>query len=211
MRQVVIGCHPGVGVNLNHVKYELAYMRVLYLAKMRMFRVVLALSVLEKLAQGEYRSLKKQFGDDAANTEDVHSPVHASLPFRLLTRSQKPLGSQIACPPSRKVKIEREVGRVILRKMGGLVCRRKISQIEPVPRCDEDVFGLDVTVVDVFGVTISYSGQQLEGEPFLLDLLEKWSCTQSVVQRAVNVLSNQVAASCCFDDSVIRQSVGNVC
>ena len=52
-----------------------------------------------------------------------------------------------------------------------LVCGGEVGQIEPVPGCDQDVFRLDVAVINIDSMTVAYSGQQLKREPFLLNFL----------------------------------------
>lgn len=49
------------------------------------------------------------------------------------------------------------------------VRRGKVSEVQPVPRRNQDVFSLDVAVKDVSGMTVPYSAEKLEREPFLLN------------------------------------------
>ena len=58
---------------------------------------------------------------------------------------------------------------------------REVGQIEPVPRRDENVLGLDVAVVDVPGMAIPHDRQQLEGNPLLLNVLQEGSSAMTLV------------------------------
>jgi hypothetical protein len=58
-----------------------------------------------------------------------------------------------------------------------LIRGRKVGEIQPIPGCDKDILGLDVAMIDVPGVAVSYSAKELEREPFLLYLFQEWTCT----------------------------------
>ena len=51
---------------------------ILYLVEKHEFRVIFFFPILVKLTQGKYRRLEEQFGDNAADAEDIHSPGDSS-------------------------------------------------------------------------------------------------------------------------------------
>jgi len=132
---------------------------VLDLGQVRL-EVVLALAVLEKLAEGERRrALHPQLGEDAAEREDVHRLGHLAVALAELERvllarrvgagGIEALGREVAGAARRRVEVEREGGRVVERQERRLERRGKVGEVGPVPGCDDDVLGLDVAVRDL--------------------------------------------------------------
>jgi hypothetical protein len=98
--QIVFSRHPRIRIDLNHVFDELSYMRVLDFAEMRKVRVILSLSILEELAQREYRRLKKQLGNDTSYAEDIHRPIYIAFALGLLAGCKESFRRQVACTPA---------------------------------------------------------------------------------------------------------------
>lgn len=96
--EVILCSHPGIRINLNHVQSQFAYVPILDLAEMRVFRIVFALSVLEQLTEGEYGCFKKQFSNDAAYAENIHGPVDVAFTLGLLSGSEESFGRQVTSP-----------------------------------------------------------------------------------------------------------------
>jgi hypothetical protein len=51
-------------------------------------------------------------------------------------------------------------------------------------------------------MAIAQSAKQLEGQPFLLYIFQKWSSAQAVVERAVKELADKVAVGFGLDDAL---------
>ena len=121
-----------------------------------MLQIQLASSVLEKLREREHdRALQEEFRDYTSQAKHIHGFRDFSIPFvefescLLLTDvtpgREEPFRGYIACSPTRGIKKERKIGRVIEGKKGGLI-RRKVGKINPVPGRDKDIFGFEISV-----------------------------------------------------------------
>lgn len=131
--------------------------------------------------------------------EDIHRRSETGI------RGRRALHEALRCEvtgaPSAGVKVEREIGRVVLcrgkrsgdvhrwyrecltalraptaypRNEGGLP-RRIVSEEYPVPTRAQDVLALDVAVVDAQAVRLLKRYEELVGDPFLLNEGEEWS------------------------------------
>lgn len=91
--QILFGRVSGLGVQLDHVRDHFPDILVLDSAQKRMLGLILALTILEELAQRENGGFQKQLGDHATHTEYIHGPVDPALNLRLSAGVQKPLRS----------------------------------------------------------------------------------------------------------------------
>ena len=135
---------------------------------------VLALAVLEKLAEREERgTLEEHFGNDAACAEDVHGfcdgVVWGRVFFVCLVEA---LWGEVTRAPSAGVIEKGKVGWVVEGETGWLE-GGKVSEVDPVRGSDEDVGGLNVAVGGVLLVGECEAGEELVDDPLLFDGSEK--------------------------------------
>lgn len=65
-------------------------------------------------------------------------------------------------------------------------------------------------MIDILRVAVAQSAEQLEREPFPFYVLEEGPCAQAIIERIVEVLSDEVPVRLGLDDSLVTQGVGYV-
>lgn len=65
-------------------------------------------------------------------------------------------------------------------------------------------------MIDISRMTIAQSAKKLEGQPFLLYILQKRSGAESIVERAVKELADEVTVRFGLDNALEPKGVGNV-
>lgn len=63
---------------------------------------------------------------------------------------------------------------------------------------------------DVPGMAVAEAAQQLEREPFLLNVLQKGPGAHAIVQRAVEILPDQEPARLGLDNALVRQGIRHI-
>ncbi len=171
--------------------------------------VVFASSVLIQLCQTKDLGFQEHLCNDATSTENVHGPCHLGRLWRGGSRGVESLGGNVAGSSARGVEEVRKVAGVVVGQHDGLEGGRKVCQVQPVPRGHEHILSLYVAVVNVAGMAVAQSAEQLEGEPFFLNVLEERSVADAVVERAVHELADEVSVGLCFDDALEAEGVGD--
>lgn len=65
-------------------------------------------------------------------------------------------------------------------------------------------------MIDVPGMTVPYSTQELESQPLFLNIFEERTSADSIVQRTIQELPDQVTICVCLENSLVAKSIRDV-
>lgn len=104
----------------------------------------------------------------------IHTAFEAAL--RCLLRRKEPFWRDVTIPPPGRVIEISEIGWVVQREESWFE-RGEVRNVDPVPRRNEDVLGLDVTMRDLAFARVTEGSEYLKRNPLLFNKGKKGAST----------------------------------